>query len=368
MEFSVNQSLFLQALAKVSSVVPQRSTIPALSNVLFSLKGNNLTLSGTDLEISLSTKIDVDGSQDGEAVILARMLHEIIRELPDIKVTVSVSEERRIEIACDRGSYHLTGDDVENFPMLPSLDGASELTVDGAKLRRMIGKSMFAVSKDELQPALTGILFEVRPEEARCVSTDGYRLVKIVDKSFRFKGEQHSFIVPSKAMILLHRLLEEQKEITIQFDANHLIFQMSDAELITRLIEGKYPRYEAAIPTTSQNILRVDLETLRATLRRTSIFADSLSHQVRFKLSKNALEVMAEDMEVGGSAKENLEVDYKGEELQVGYNATYVLDALKQLDTDEVIIEVGSAGTPGIIKPTEQEANEDFMMLIMPIR
>jgi len=368
MQFSVSQNLFLQALAKVFSVVPQRSTIPALNNVLFNLKGNDLTLSATDLEISLSTKIDVNGSQDGQAVILARKLHEIIRELPDIQVTVSVSEDRRVEISCERGSYHLSGDDVEDFPMLPTIDGGSEVTLSAAKLHRMIGKSMFAVSKDELQPALTGILFEIRPEESRCVSTDGYRLVKIIDKSFRFKGEQHNFIVPYKAMNLLHRLLEEEKELKIQFDENHLIFQMSDTELITRLIEGKYPRYEAAIPSASQNILKVDLEALRATVRRASIFADSLSRQVRFKLSENALEVMAEDMEVGGSAKENLAVDYKGDELQVGYNATYVLDALKQLDTDEVIFEVGSAGTPGIIKPTEQEANEDFMMLIMPIR
>jgi DNA polymerase-3 subunit beta len=368
MQFSVSQSLFLQALAKVSSVVPQRSTIPALNNVMLSLKGKSLTMSATDLEISLSTEITVSGTQDGKAVILARKLHEIIRELPDIEVTVTVNEDRRIEISCERGNYHLSGDDVEDFPLLPTIDGGSEVVMGSPKLRRMIGKTLFAVSRDELQPALTGVLMELRPDESRCVATDGYRLVKIIDKAFKFKGEQQSFIVPQKAMNQLHRLLEEEKEAKILFDAEHLIFRVGSTELITRLIEGKYPRYEAAIPSSSTNILKMDLETLRSSVRRASIFADSLSRQVRFKLAENSLEIMAEDMEVGGSAKENLEVDYKGEELQVGYNAVYILDALKQLDTDDLIFEVGSSGTPGVIKPTAQEANEDFMMLIMPIR
>ena len=368
MQFSVSQNLFLKALAKVSSVVPQRSTIPALNNVLFNLNGSDLTLSATDLEISLSTHITVGGKEDGKAVILARKLHEIIRELPDIEVNVSVSEDRRIEISCERGSYQLSGDDVEDFPMLPSVEGGDEVSMAAPKLRRMIGKTIFAVSRDELQPALTGILFELRPDESRCVSTDGYRLVKIIDKAFKFGGEQQSFIVPQKAMNLLHRLLEDEKDAKILFDASHLIFKLGDTEIITRLIEGKYPRYEAAIPTGAQNILQVDLEALRSSVRRASIFADSLSRQVRFKLGENLMEIMAEDMEVGGSAKEELEIDYQGEEIQVGYNAVYVLDALKHLDTDEVIFEVGSSGTPGVLRPTEQEHNEDFMMLIMPIR
>jgi DNA polymerase-3 subunit beta len=368
MQFTVSQHLFLQALAKVSSVVPQRSTIPTLNNILFSLKGSKLTLSATDLEISLSTQVDVKGTKDGNAVILARKLHEIIRELPDIDVSIAVSDERRVQISCERGTYQLSADDVEDFPMLPSIDTGNEVALGAEKFRRMVGKTVFAVSRDELQPALTGILVELHPDQLRCVSTDGYRLAKIIDKAFKYNGEQHSFIVPQKAMNLLHRLLEEGGDVKLRFDSNHLIFQMNDTELITRLIEGKYPRYEAAIPTGIKDVLRVDLETLRASVRRASIFADSLSRQVRFKLAENTMEIVAEDMEVGGSAKEVLDVEYKGDELQVGYNSNYVLDALKHLDTDEVLFEVGSSGTPGILKPTEQEPNEDFMMLIMPIR
>ncbi len=368
MQFTVGQHSFLQALSKVSSVVPQRSTIPALNNVLFNLSGSELTMSATDLEISLSTKITVKGSEDGRAIILARKLYEIVRELPDIDVNVSVNEERRVEISCDRGSYQLSGDDVEDFPMLPSVEEGTEVSMAPEKMRRMIGKALIAVSRDELQPALTGILLELRTDECRCVATDGYRLVKIIDTSFKLEGEGQSFIVPHKAMSLLQKLLEEGGELRLRFDPNHLVFRLDESELITRLIEGKYPRYEAAIPTGNTNILHVDLEALRASVRRASIFADSLSRQVRFKLSENTMEIAAEDMEVGGSALETLEVEYTGEELQVGYNSAYVLDALKQLDTDEAIFEVGTAGTPGILKPTEQMPDEDFMMLIMPIR
>jgi DNA polymerase-3 subunit beta len=370
MQFTVNQNTFLQALTKVSSVVPPRSTIPALNNVLLELKGSELALSATDLEISLSTKIEVQSEQDGQAVILARKLYEIVRELPDVDVSININEERRMEISCDRGKYYLSGDEVEDFPLLPSIEEGKgkEVTLDADKAKRMIGKTLFAVSKDELQPALTGVLLELRPKEARCVSTDGYRLVKIIDKAFRYNGEQESFIVPQKAMNLLLKFLEDEKELKLKFDPNHLIFQLSNTDLTTRLIEGKYPRYEAAIPSSSKNILKADLEILRSSIRRASIFADSLSRQIRFKISGNEMEIQAEDIEVGGSAKENLEVDYQGEELQVGYNANYILDALKHLDTEEIVFELGAAGTPGVLKPIEQEPDEDFMMLVMPIR
>jgi DNA polymerase-3 subunit beta len=368
MQFTVNQNVFLQALAKVSSVVPQRSTIPALNNVLFNLTGSELTLSATDLEISLSTKIMVQGESDGQAVMLARKLYEIIRELPNIDVKVSINEERRMEVSCDRGHYYLSGDEVEDFPLLPSIEKGKEVTLSAEKSRRMIGKTLFAVSRDELQPALTGVLLELRPKEVRCVATDGYRLVKIIDKAFRYDGEQESFIVPQKAMNLLLRFLEDENELKLLFDPNHLIFQLGTTDLTTRLIEGKYPRYEAAIPSSSKNVMKVDLEILRSSVKRAAIFADSLSRQVRFKISGNSMEIQAEDIEVGGSAKENLEVEYQGEELQVGYNANYVLDALKHLDTEEIVFEVGSAGTPGVLKPMEQEPDEDFMMLVMPIR
>jgi len=232
----------------------------------------------------------------------------------------------------------------------------------------MINKVMFAVSRDELRPQLTGVYMKVMPNELRLVTTDGHRLVKIMQKHGGFKGEGHECIIPAKAMNTVARMCEREGEVQVFLGDNQIGFRCGPTTLITKLIEGRYPNYEAVIPPENKSLLTVDLDQLQAAVRRAAIVSNEISRQIRLKLRNDHMQILVEDIEQGNEGQETVPCTFTGEPMDIGYNAGYVLDILKQVDTGEVVFELGTPTSAGIVKPTEQEKDEDLLMLIMPVR
>jgi len=295
MRFIVQQTVLLGALHKIIGVIPAKTTISILSSFLFELNNDNLKITGTDLEISVSTSIDVNGQEDGSIAIPAKIILEIVRELPDIPLDISSEEDSRVSIITEKGLYRISGDSKDDFPNIIVEDSEGSTEMDSAKLHRMITKTMFAVSTDELRTALMGVYFQIMEDEFKLVSTDGHRLVKIVDKNFRSPSFQINVIVPTKALNILLRNMEAS------------------------LIEANE---------------KINLQ----------------------------------DLEFGGEAKEEIPADYNSDDLEIGYNSYYILDILKNIDTDEVVIMLKNATSAAIFYPITQIAGEDLMMLVMPIR
>ncbi|MBK6911843.1 MAG: DNA polymerase III subunit beta [bacterium] len=294
---------------------------------------------------------------------------ELMRGLPDVTVTIEASKEHRITITDTEGKkYQCSAESVDVYPQVPQLSETQIFKMPRNKLRRMINKVSFAVSRDELRPQLTGVFMELSQDHFRLVSTDGHRLVKMSTKADGFKGEMQTAIVPSKAMNAVARIAEGEGDIEIGFAGSQLGFRAGNTTLITRLIEGRYPNYDAVIPTENSKVLTVGLDPLFSAVRRANIFSNEISRQIRVKLEKQELQIKVEDIEQGNEGFETIPCEFNGDSMDIGYNANYVTDMLRQIDTPDVRFELGSATSAGIVKPTEQEENEDLLMLIMPVR
>lgn len=369
MKFSAPQSSLAQALDPLATVVPQKSPMPVLSHFLAELKGNRLVLTGSDIEVTMQTEIEVQGQKDGRTLLPSRKFLDLMRSLPDVTVTIEASKEHRITITDTEGKkYQCSAESVDVYPQVPQLSETQVFKMPRQKLRRMIGKVLFAVSRDELRPQLTGVCLELSKQHFRLVSTDGHRLVKITAPSNGFKGDPQTAIVPAKAMQAVQRISEGEGEVEIGFAGSQLGFRAGNTTLITRLIEGRYPNYEAVIPSENKNVLTVGLDSLLSAVRRANVFANEISRQIRVHLEKQEMQIKVEDIEQGNEGYESVPCEYSGEPMDVGYNANYVSDMLRQIDTTDVRFELGSSTSAGIVKPTEQEENEDLLMLIMPVR
>jgi DNA polymerase-3 subunit beta len=368
MKFSVQNSDLQKALAKVSGVIPSKSTLPILENLLFSLTKDVLTITATDLEISMTATVQVQGSEDGKIAVPARRLIETVRALPDVPVSFHADlASNKIVMKTSMGEYKLTGEASDEFPSVPEFDGEDEVAIDSDELRRMIGKTLFAVSTDELRPSMMGILFQIKKNELRAVSTDGHRLVRYIRTSFSSPKLQRDIIIPSKALNLVARSAEEAEN-RISLNKSHVKVRLGTTTLISRLIDETYPNYETVIPKENTKELVVKKDALLSSVRRVALYSSSTTHQIRFTLAKSEMNVSAEDVDFGGEATEKLECQYRGDEMEIGFNAAYIVDILSHLDSDEVVFKLSSPTRAGIVQPAAQREHEDLLMLVMPVR
>jgi DNA polymerase-3 subunit beta len=285
-----------------------------------------------------------------------------------VQVVFSIDlSSNKVKMLTETGEYNFLGETHEEFPSMPQFKGEEKLSLNGDLLRRLLSKTVFAVSNDELRPAMTGVLLQFMGKELRAVATDGHRLVRITYTNSTQTGSKRDVIVPAKALNLVNRSLEESSvEITV--DSSHLQFSFGNTTLTSRLIEESYPNYESVIPTDNDRILRVSRDFLLASVRRVALYSSSTTHQVRFSLKNNEMRIAAEDIDFGGEAKERVACEYKGEDLEIGFNSTYVVDILSHLDSDEVEFKFSSPVRATIIGPAKQRENEDLLMLVMPMR
>lgn len=369
MKFSILQSNLLEALQIVSGVVPTKSTTPILENILFDLEEENLKITGTDLEVSITTNVlSEDTDESGSVAVPAKVITEMIRSLPNIPVHFESDESNRVKITTDKGFYQVSGISKENFPEIPILTEERCVEVKNSMLRRMLSKTIFAVSSEELRPALMGVFMQIMADEFRMVATDGHRLSKIFDKSFRYDEEPVRMIIPPKAVQIALKNLDEESSTKLLIDENGFCFVFDKTTLYTRLVEGEYPDYERVIPRDNDKKMTVDKNLLIDSVKRVSLFSSALTHQIRFSLSPGKLIVCSEDVDIGGEGREELDADYNEDPMEIGYNAQYILDILRHIDTDNVVFHLKSPVRAALITPDSQREEEAFIMLIMPIK
>jgi len=370
MKFTFTQSSMLKSIQQVIGAVSPKMPMPALSNFQLKLDGQTLTITATDLEVTISSTLEVvEASGSGGVLVQAKRLHELIRELPDVLLEIEVIEPFKVKLRGEGiGQYDLPGEDPIDFPELPTVDSKLSFKVPTEVFKRMISKSIFAVSRDEMRPVLTGILFQLRAGELRVVATDGHRLSRVSRQDIDYSGEPRDEIIPMKALNLLARNLSDGDTLEIALAETRSSFTTTGQRLITRLIDGHYPKYESVIPVANPNRMQVKLSDLMSSLRRVQIFSSNISRQVRVSLAPGQGSIEAEDPEYGGRAREEIHMDYQGDALEIAYNATYLMESLRQIDTEEAIFMLGGSNDAAVIQPTTQQDNEDFLMLLMPIR
>lgn len=368
MKFTVACSDLQKTLTKISGVVPSKSTLPILENILFDLSKSTLRLVATDLEISMSAKVEVKGTEDGIIAVPARRVMETIRALPDVQLIFHADlSSNKIKMVTETGEYILMGESSEEFPTIPQFKAEDQIVLDGELLRRMIGRTVFAVSADELRPAMTGVLLQFKENELRSVATDGHRLVRIMYTGLKGPKSNKEIIVPAKALHLVARSAEDGEN-TLAVNSTHVQFTFGSTTLTSRVIEESYPSYESVIPLDNEKELSVSKDLLLASVRRVALYSSSTTHQVRCSLHKNEMRIAAEDVDFGGEAREKIPCQFEAEDLEIGFNSTYLTDILSHIDSPEVIFKLSSPIRAAIISPVTQKDKEELLMLVMPMR
>ena len=369
MEFSVKKFDLLAELAMTQGVVERKTTIPILSNLLVEAIGQQLAITATDLELSIRTACEAKVKKEGAGTIPAKKLLELVRLLPDEEIRFKLLENHWVEIVCDRKRYKMVGMSKENFPALPVFPHALA-KIPAKVLAAMIAKTVFAISLEESRYTLNGALLLLKPELLVMVATDGHRLA-LVETEQKLEGLNNEVrvLVPKKAMVELQRLAAEAAdEDTIEFarDDSHLFFRLGGRLLISRMLTGQFPNYEAVLPRDNTKTIALDRGELNDALRRVSQLADQRSHAVKFAVAKEGVEISASSPEYG-EAKETIEKEYKGEPLSIGFNAQYLLDFLAAAPEGPISIELKDEQSAGQMRPLADEAFR-YRYVIMPMR
>lgn len=368
MKFLVQSAALLKQVQLLNGVLASNNTMPILDFFLFDLNEGTLTISASDLDTTIIARIGVESKVEFKCAVPARILFDTLKTLPDQPLTFTVDEKTfAIEIASDQGRYSLAGSSPDEYPKPAAMDGASSVHLEGDVLAKAINKTLFAAGNDEMRPVMNGIFFEMYPESLRFVATDAHRLVRYsrVDKGAE---QSASFIVPRKPLNLLKASVASAGPVTLEYTDSSACFSFENITLMCRLIEGKYPNYEAVIPKENPNMLVVDRLDLLQSIRRVSIFANKTTHQVRLKINGSELTVSAEDLDYSNSASERLNCNYTGEDMEIAFNGKFLVDMLGNVNSENVTFELSAPNRAGIILPSEPESEgEEILMLVMPV-
>ncbi|MCC6517035.1 MAG: DNA polymerase III subunit beta [Chitinophagales bacterium] len=367
MRFVVSSAQLFKNLQKIGGVISTNTVLPILEDFLFDIDKNTLNITATDLDTTMSVSMDVESKESFKVAIPARILLDSLKALAEQPITIAVDETTNgIEITTDNGKYKLSGENSADFPKEPTAEGVDEVKLASSILNKGISKTLFAVSNDELRPAMTGVFFQLDDNGITFVATDAHKLVKY--NHSEIKGGNASFIVPKKALNLLKAVLQNNDtEVSVQFNKSNAFFSFNNIQLICRLIDAKYPDYNAVIPKENPNLLSVQKEDFFSSLKRTSIYSNKTTHQVVLKMAGSELTVSAQDLDFSNEASEKLSCDYQGNAMEIGFNAKFLIEMLAALDSSDINIELSTPNRAGIIRPTDKDENEDLLMLVMPV-
>lgn len=372
MEFKVNSKELEKLLTKIIPAVPTRTPMPILENFLFEIKDGKLTIHATDLEISLKSSLNVVAEENFEAVVPARLLYDVVRSLKETTILFSADNTGKLNLKTEKGSYTLSYTDPLEYPEIPSFpaegsEDISQFSINGNDLKYAFEKTAFAMSKEEMRPAMMGTLFDFEEEGLRVVATDGHRLANLLLKKVNY-GKVEQYIIPERAVSVLLKIFDSN-DVKIFMSKTHMSFSLNDIELITRLIGQKYPDYQSVIPLENEFELKVKSRELHDAIKRMMLFSTSNTKRVKFSISNNNLEISAEDLDLGASGNENIECKYSGDSIDIGFNSAYVNDLLNHLDDEEeIIFKLHSPTKAVIVVPEKKKENEELMMLLMPVR
>jgi len=363
MEVLVDRDAFLRGLQMVHNIVEPRQTLPILANVLVESEGESVRVTATDLEVGARVTIPAKVVRAGAITLPGRKLLEIVKELPEAPLAVRVQDNAWAALKCGGASYKLVGLAPDDFPSVAAGDTARWLPLDGKMLRDMLAQTSFAMSHDESRYALNGVLLVVQEKEIRVVATDGHRLA-LATRPLGVGGVPATGIVPRKAVHEIARILGAGEEVQVAIGDNQFALRMPNFLLLARLIEGSFPNYEQVVPAAHPHRITLSRPMLMAALRRVSVLSEERTRPVKFTLSSGALRLSAYHPDFG-EAEESVEVDYAGEEVTIGFNSRYVLDALGAQAAEQVVLEVKDSLSPGVVKSIEEEGS---LCVIMPMR
>ena len=363
MEVVIDRDAFLKGLQMVQNIVEPRQTLPILANVLLEAAGDTVRLTATDLEVGARVSVPAKVGAKGAITVSARKLAEIVKELPAAAVALKVAENVTVTLRCGGATYRMVGLAPDDFPPVVPASPQSWVSIEAKVLREMLTQTSFAVSHDETRYALNGVLFAFQGKDVRMVATDGHRLA-LSNRSLGQGVASATGIVPRKAVTEIMRVIGAGEEVQMAITENQFVLQMPNFVMTARLIEGQFPNYEAVIPKAHPGRLTTARGGLSAALRRVSVMAEERNKPVKLALSPASLKVSASSQELG-EAEEILDVDYAGEEMVIGFNSRYLLEAMAALEKDQVVLEIKDAQSPGVIKSVD---GEGYCCVIMPMR
>lgn len=367
MKFIVSSSQLLKQLQVLGGVINSSNTLPILDNFLFELSQNELKISASDLETTMSTTIDVESDSEGSVAVSARLLLETLKTFPNQPLTFK-TEDNNIEISSSQGKYDMAYFDGNEFPKAVSIESPSSTIIPGSILAEAISKTIFAAGNDDLRPVMSGVFFQFATDGLTFVATDAHKLVKYA-RTDVVANETAEFIMPKKPLNLLKGILGgSDSDVTIEYNDANAKFTFDNVVLVCRLIDGKYPNYEAVIPKENPNKLTVDRGTFLNSVKRVSIFSSKTTHQIRLKMAGTELNISAEDTDYSNKAEERLACEYQGDDLQIGFNSRFLSEMLSNLNSDEILIEMSLPNRAGILTPIDGvEEGEFITMLVMPV-
>ncbi|OIQ22302.1 DNA polymerase III subunit beta [Lacinutrix sp. MedPE-SW] len=368
MKFIVSSTYLLKQLQVLGGVINNSNTLPILDNFLFDIDNNALTVSASDLETTMSSTLDIESDSKGSVAIPARLLLDTLKTFPEQPLTFTVEENNTVEISSNHGKYALAYADGAEFPKAVSLEDPSATTISGDILATAISKTIFAAGNDDLRPVMSGVFFQFSTDNLTFVATDAHKLVKYTREDVS-ASQVAEFIMPKKPLTLLKGILSSSdQDVTIEYNDSNAKFTFENTILICRLIDGKYPNYEAVIPKENPNKLSIDRTQFLNSVKRVSIFSNKTTHQIRLKIAGAELNISAEDIDYSNKAEERLTCDYQGDDMQIGFNSRFLTEMLNNLNATDVQLEMSMPNRAGILTPIDGlDEGEHVTMLVMPV-
>jgi DNA polymerase-3 subunit beta len=367
MRFTISREKLQEGLAAVAPAVPSKTTLPVLANLLVQTTEKGIRISGTDLDIAVSTEVIADVEAAGAITIPARKLSEIARELPPAPVKISATGDQRITLECGRSKFKLLGLPKSEFPSFPAVKFDKALRIPSGDLQKLISHTAFAASTEESRPILNGVLWELRPEHMRMVATNGHRLAKMDVPAKTAAAPGSDLIIPPKALEQIRRLFPAEEELEVAQGENHLGFRSPFTAVYTRLIEGPYPSYDQVIPRDNDKHAIIDKVALIGALKRMSVVASDQTHRIRLSFNSGMLKFSVSTPDLG-EAQDEIPVRYNGDPLDIGFNAAYLLEILRYLPTEEIRLTFKAPERAATIEPEGWSDPAKYLCLLMPLR
>ncbi len=369
MKFIVSTSVLLKNLQAMSGVLTSSNTLPILDNFLFDLTDEKLRITASDLETTMTVVIPVSKAIDnGIIAVPARYLIDILKTFPDVPMSFNINNETfQIEISAGDGKYKLTGFNGDVFPQSPVVDNSIAISLNSQTLSNAFNKTLFATGNDDMRIVMTGVFCQMSDKDITFVATDAHKLVRY-RRTDTNASEGGSFILPKKPLNLIKNILSAlDVPVKIEYNSTNVLFEFENILMICRLIDGKYPNYEAVIPANNNKKLTINRQQIMTSIKRVSIFSNQLTRQIRFTISGQELMMSAEDAELANEAKERLSCNYAGEDIEIGFNSKFILEMINNIDSEEICIEMSAANRAALIFPVTKNEGEDILMLVMPV-
>ena len=367
MRLTISREKLREGLAAVTASIPAKTTLPVLANILVETTERGIKLSGTDLDIAVSTEVAADIESPGAVTIPAKKLSEIARELPPSPVKIAAVGEQRITLECGRSRFKLLGLPRDEFPTFPTVKFGESWRVRSGDLQKLISHTAFAVSTEESRPILNGVLWELKPDRMAMIATNGHRLAKMEIPIESSSGPSHELIVPPKALEQVRRLFPAEEELEIARGENHIGFRSPFTSVFSRLIEGPYPNYELVIPRDNDRNAIADKAALISALKRMSVVASDQTHRIRLSFNSGMLKFSVQTPDLG-EAQDELPIRYIGDQLDIGFNASYLLEILRYIPTDEVKLTFKAPERAATLEPEGWSDSASYLCLVMPLR